>query len=158
MQLKGNASQLQKISNRKQLWNSKNNRRRCLVKKAIELAERCDVDVLVVVRDQKCLKYTIYESGSPGDQFTLEEASEHLKQAQRAEDANWQIMRFANQNYGGGGPQDENDAPAHAAHDLESFAHPDELIEQQESTEDDITTYESSRKKQWLACDFNLEK
>jgi len=61
--LKG-CKNLELIKDQSKLTNVKSKRRRNLVKKAIELSSLCDVETILVVRDKKNKRITLYESSS----------------------------------------------------------------------------------------------
>lgn len=69
------------------------------MKKAIELSQLCEVDVLLVVRDNYCKKVTIYESGPEGDRFTIEKAQHHITQVQQELIKGWEIIQYTDDNY-----------------------------------------------------------
>lgn len=69
--LKG-CKNLDVIQDHAKLTNVKSKRRRNLVKKAIELSNMCNVETIVVVRDQKNKRITLYESN--GNEFSIDDA------------------------------------------------------------------------------------
>lgn len=73
--LKG-CKNLELIKDQSKLTNVKSKRRRNLVKKAIELSNLCDVETILVVRDSKNKRITLYES-SPG-KFSIDDAKQLL--------------------------------------------------------------------------------
>jgi len=71
-----------------------------LVKKAIELSNLCDVDTILVVRDKKNKRITLYES-SP-EEFSIDEAKQLLdsiKFEYGEEALKWTKISYANENY-----------------------------------------------------------
>jgi len=63
---------LDMIKDHAKLTNVKSKRRRNLVKKAIELSNMCDVETILVVRDKKNKRVTLYESN--GQDFSIDDA------------------------------------------------------------------------------------
>lgn len=97
--LKG-CKNLKQIENQSKLTNVKSKRRRNLVKKAIELSNLCDVETVLVVRDKKTKRITLYESSA--DEFTLEDAKkllDDIKFAQCPEALKWSKISYTNENY-----------------------------------------------------------
>lgn len=64
------------IEQDKNLINVKSKRKRFLFKKAIELSQLCNVQVLIIVQDLKQDRMTMYGSGSKaqGTMYTIEDA------------------------------------------------------------------------------------
>jgi hypothetical protein len=78
----------------------KSKRRRNLVKKAIELSSLCDLETILVVRDKKNRRITLYES-SPKS-FSLDKARdqlEEIKQKANKESMRWTLIQYTNENY-----------------------------------------------------------
>lgn len=99
--LKG-CKNLKLIKDQSKLTNVKSKRRRNLVKKAIELSNMCDVETILVVRDKKNKRVTLYES-TPKE-FSLDDAKKLLdmiKLNQEVEDTGlkWTKISYTNENY-----------------------------------------------------------
>ena len=78
----------------------KSKRRRNLVKKAIELSSLCDLETILVVRDKKNRRITLYES-SPKS-FSLDKAREQLEEIKHKankESMRWTLIQYTNENY-----------------------------------------------------------
>ena len=91
---------LNPIKDLAKLTNVKSKRRRNLVKKAIELSNICDLDTILVVRDKKNRRVTVYES-SP-DEFSVDEAQqllEDIKFQVSKKAMKWTIIQYTNENY-----------------------------------------------------------
>lgn len=70
------------------------------MKKAIELSNMCDVETILVVRDKKNKRITLYES-SP-EEFSIDEAKQLLDSIkfQEGEEAlKWTKIAYTNENY-----------------------------------------------------------
>ena len=66
---------IEKLKEHRALINAKSKRRRNLIKKAMELSIKCEVDVFLIIRDSVQKKVTTYESdGTEGQRFNAEEA------------------------------------------------------------------------------------
>ena len=67
------------IENKAQRINIKSKRKRTLLRKAIEVSQLCDLDILILIRDRETNKITEYNSGKydqPKPLFTLRDAVE----------------------------------------------------------------------------------
>lgn len=63
------------VTDRERRTNLKSKRRRNLFKKAIELSQMCDMQILILVHDTELDKIFQYSSGSPDTKlFTVDEA------------------------------------------------------------------------------------
>ena len=86
----GGKKQKNKLQNHRQLINAKSKRKRNLVKKAIELSQMCEVEVLLLVKDNSYNRVTIYESGATqADRFTVDKAFQHIKNIENMEVSGW---------------------------------------------------------------------
>lgn len=97
--LKG-CKNLDVIQDHAKLTNVKSKRRRNLVKKAIELSNMCNVETIVVVRDQKNKRITLYESN--GKEFSIDDAKllfDCIKIPDSDEALKWTKISYTNENY-----------------------------------------------------------
>ena len=70
------------IDDKQQRINTKSKRKRTLIRKGIEVSQKCSLDILIVIRDKETNKIYEYNSGKPTDAlFTFLEVSK-LHQAQ----------------------------------------------------------------------------
>lgn len=70
------------------------------MKKAIELSNLCDVETILVVRDKKNKRITLYESSA--NEFSLDDAKELLdsiKFQEGDEALKWTKIAYTNENY-----------------------------------------------------------
>ena len=91
---------LETIKNQAKLTNVKSKRRRNLVKKAIELSNLCDLETILLIRDKKNRRVTLYESDPQG--FSLDQAQEQLEEIKfhvSKEAMRWTIIKYTNDNY-----------------------------------------------------------
>lgn len=107
---------IEKLKEHRALINAKSKRRRNLIKKAMELSIKCEVDVFLIIRDQVQKKVTTYESDSvDGTRFTADHALSFFKELENYQvEFNWQKTAFTNESY-----QKEN-AAKDDAHDDKS--------------------------------------
>ena len=64
------------IEDKQQRINIKSKRKRTLLRKAIEVSQKCSLDILIVIRDNETNKVYEYNSGNiETDLFTLLEAT-----------------------------------------------------------------------------------
>ena len=102
---------LEKIQDQSKRTNVLSKRRRNLVKKTIELSNLCDVETILVVRDKKNHRITLYES-SP-DNFSIDEAKKLLdaiKNMEGEEALKYKKLLYTNENY-----MNVKEDPAHSA-------------------------------------------
>lgn len=88
------------IKDHAKLTNVKSKRRRNLVKKAIELSNMCDVETIVVVRDKKNKRITLYESNEK--EFSIDDAKhllDSIKIPDSEEALKWTKLSYTNENY-----------------------------------------------------------
>lgn len=92
---------IEKLKQHRALINAKSKRRRNLVKKAMELSIKCELDVFLVIRDQIQKKVTTYESDCiDGSRFTKEMAFKFLlEQEDDPVKLEWQETNFTNESY-----------------------------------------------------------
>lgn len=91
---------LETIKDQAKLTNVKSKRRRNLVKKAIELSSLCDMETILLVRDKKNRRLTLYESHP--DSFNIGQAQELLEEIKMkaSKDAfKWTVIQYTNENY-----------------------------------------------------------
>ena len=92
---------IEKLKEHRALINAKSKRRRNLIKKAMELSIKCEVDVFLIIRDQIQKKVTTYESDMAGGQrFTADSAFDFYRDIEAHKvDQHWQETLFTNESY-----------------------------------------------------------
>lgn len=91
---------LEFIKDQTKMTNAKSKRRRNLVKKAIELSSLCDLETILVVRDAKNRRVTIYESAP--EEFSIDDAKvllDRIKFQIGSEGTRWTRLSYTNENY-----------------------------------------------------------